>query len=192
MLFPLNRQVAYIQCGHAGRRNDSCPVRDGTGQCEVSRGYSTILQSLSCIWFFVIPCTVAHQALLSTEFSRQEYWSGLPFPFSGDFPDLGIEPESPALQAGSLLSEPPGKAVLRTAHNLKLITCLFLGFFIDYFHTMLHFRKLQLQKGKQQIRGVANKQTLCCHVYLLRWLGTRQSALPGFIMEEFRIYWRNV
>ena len=42
-------------------------------------------------------------------FSRQEYWSGLPFPFPRDVPDPGIEPRSPALQADALLSEPPGK-----------------------------------------------------------------------------------
>ena len=46
--------------------------------------------------------TVALQAPLSREFSRQEYWSGLPFPFPGDLPNTGIEPESPALQADSL------------------------------------------------------------------------------------------
>ena len=50
---------------------------------------------------------VAHQSPLSMEFSRQEYWSGLPFPTPGDLPDPGIEPGSPALQADSLLSEPP-------------------------------------------------------------------------------------
>ena len=55
------------------------------------------------------PWTVAHQVPLSMEFSRQEYWSGLPFPSPGDLPDPGIKPGSPALQAGSLLSEPPGK-----------------------------------------------------------------------------------
>ena len=55
------------------------------------------------------PWTVACQAPLSMEFSRQEYWSGLPFPSLGDLPDPGIEPESPALQKDSLLSEPPGK-----------------------------------------------------------------------------------
>ena len=43
------------------------------------------------------------------EFSKQEYWSGLPFPSPGDLPDSGIEPWSPALQADSLPSEPPGK-----------------------------------------------------------------------------------
>ena len=42
-------------------------------------------------------------------FSKHEYWSGLPFPPPGDLPDLGIKPGSPALQADSLPSEPPGK-----------------------------------------------------------------------------------
>ena len=42
----------------------------------------------------VTPCTVAHQAPLSMEFSRQEYWSGLPFPSPGDLPDPGIKPKS--------------------------------------------------------------------------------------------------
>ena len=45
----------------------------------------------------------------SMEFSRQEYWSGLPFPSPGDLPDPGIEPGSPALQADALTSQPPGK-----------------------------------------------------------------------------------
>ena len=43
------------------------------------------------------------------EFSRQEYWSGLPFPSAGDLPDPGIKPGSPALQVDSLMSELPGK-----------------------------------------------------------------------------------
>ena len=55
------------------------------------------------------PQTVASQAPLSMEFSRQEYWSGLPFPFSGDLPNPWIKLKSPTLQADSLLSEPPGK-----------------------------------------------------------------------------------
>ena len=56
------------------------------------------------------PWTVARQAPLSMGFSRQEYWSGLPFPSAGDLPDPGIEPRSPALQADALISEPPGKS----------------------------------------------------------------------------------
>ena len=55
------------------------------------------------------PMTVAHQAPLSLEFSRQEYWSGLPCPSPGNLPDPGIKPRSPSLQAGSLPSEPAGK-----------------------------------------------------------------------------------
>ena len=52
-----------------------------------------------------IPWTVACQAPLSLGFSRQEYWSGLPFPFPGDLPDPGIKPRSPALQADHLPTE---------------------------------------------------------------------------------------
>ena len=51
------------------------------------------------------PWTVAQQAPLSMEFSRQEFWSELPFPSPGDLPDPGTKPESPTLQADSLLSE---------------------------------------------------------------------------------------
>ena len=50
-----------------------------------------------------------YQAPPSVRFSRQEYWSGLPFPSPGDLPDPGIEPRSPALQADALTSGPPGK-----------------------------------------------------------------------------------
>ena len=52
---------------------------------------------------------MAHQAPPSMEFSRQEYWSGLPFPSPGDLPDPEVEPGSPVLQADSLPSELPGK-----------------------------------------------------------------------------------
>ena len=66
--------------------------------------------------------TVARQAPPSLGFSRQEYWSGLPFLPPGDLPDPGIEPGSPALQADSLPSEPPGKPCMMIA---KLIYRLF-------------------------------------------------------------------
>ena len=55
------------------------------------------------------PSTIAHYVPQSMGFPRQEYWSGWPFPSPGDHPDPGIEPWSPALQAVSLPSEPPGK-----------------------------------------------------------------------------------
>ena len=64
---------------------------------------------LSRVQLFATPWTIASQAPLSMGLSRQEYWSGLPFPSPGDLPNPGIEPGSPALQADTLSSEPPGK-----------------------------------------------------------------------------------
>ena len=78
-------------------------------------------KSLSRVWLFVTPWMVAYQAPLSTGFSRQEYWSGLPFPSPGDLPNPGIEPVSPALQTDTLLSEPPGKR-LRGHMSLQIKT----------------------------------------------------------------------
>ena len=65
--------------------------------------------------FFATPTTIACQAPLSMEFSRQEYWNGLPFPSSEDLPDPGIESGSPELQADFLPSEPPEKALLSSS-----------------------------------------------------------------------------
>ena len=61
----------------------------------------------SHVWLLATLQTVTHQAPLSMEFSRQEYWSGFPFPSPGDLPNPGIKPGFPALQANSLPSEPP-------------------------------------------------------------------------------------
>jgi len=67
-------------------------------------------KSLSRVQLFETPWTVAGQAPLSMGFSRQEYWSGLPFPSPGDLPNPGIKPWSPAWQADALNSEPPGNS----------------------------------------------------------------------------------
>ena len=67
------------------------------------------MKSLCHVQLFVTPWSVAYQAPLSIGFSRQEYWSGLPFPSPGHLPYPGIKPGSPALQTDTLLSEPPGK-----------------------------------------------------------------------------------
>ena len=65
------------------------------------------VKSLNRVWLFVTPWTVAHQAPLSMEFSRQDYWSGFHFLLRGELPDSGIELRLSALQADSSLSEPP-------------------------------------------------------------------------------------
>ena len=77
-------------------------------------GLYTYLCALGHVWFFATPLTVDHQAPLSMEFSRQDYWSRLPFPSPGDLPDPGIElmfPASPALVGGFSTTVPPGKKV---------------------------------------------------------------------------------
>ena len=66
-----------------------------------------VLSHLSYLLLFVTIWAVVHQALLSTGFPRQEYWSGLPLPSPGDLPNQGIEPESPALAGGFFTTEPP-------------------------------------------------------------------------------------
>ena len=63
-----------------------------------------ILSCFSCVQLSVTPSTVAHQAPLSMGFSRQKYWSGLPFPTPEDLPDPGIEPMSPVFPAGGFFT----------------------------------------------------------------------------------------
>ena len=63
------------------------------------------------------PWTIAYQAPWSMEFSRQEYWSGLPFLSPGDLPNPRIEPGSPTLQADALPSEPRGKTNTKYGPN---------------------------------------------------------------------------
>ena len=85
---------------------------------------------LSRVQLFVTPWTVAYQAPLSVGFSRQEYWSGLPFPSPGDLPNPEIEPGSSTLQADALPSEPPGKPV-DTMKSLKKWTCIYCIYFFS-------------------------------------------------------------
>ena len=75
----------------------------------IQRMFKVKVKSLSPVRLFAILWTIAHQAPLSMGFSRQEYWSGLPFPSLGDLPNPGIEPGSPALQTDTLTAELPGK-----------------------------------------------------------------------------------
>ena len=76
------------------------------------------MKSLSRVQLFAIPWAVAYQAPPSLGFSRQEYWSGLPFPSPGDLPNPEIEPGSPVLQADALLSEPPQNEGDKTPQEL--------------------------------------------------------------------------
>ena len=75
---------------------------------EIVPWADTFSNCTEIVRLFETPWTVAHQASTSTEFSRQESWSGLPFPSPGNLPNQRMEPGFPALQVEALPSEPPG------------------------------------------------------------------------------------
>ena len=77
------------------------------------------VKSLSRVPPLATPRTAAYQAPPSMGFSRQDYWSGLPFPSPGNLPDPGIEPWSPAVEADALTSEPPGETMTNLDSVLK-------------------------------------------------------------------------
>ena len=94
------------------------------------------VQSLSCVQLFATPWTIARQAPLSMEFSRQGYWSRLPFPTPGDLPDPGIKPAALALAGRFFTTETPGKpnhSELGVTKDYVLMdtgSCLFLFVFL--------------------------------------------------------------
>ena len=88
---------------------------------EVAQSCPTLYDPMDCI----------PPAPPSTESSRQEYWSGLPFPSLGDLSDPGIKPGSPTIQAGALLSEPRGKytpSMIKTARAILFLLCFLLKY----------------------------------------------------------------
>ena len=99
---------------------------DGDCSHEIKRHLKVKVKvkSLSCVRLFATPWTIAYQDYPSMGFSRQEYWSGLPFPSPGDIPNPEIEPGSPALEADALTSEPPGKPQRLLLLGRKVMTNL--------------------------------------------------------------------
>ena len=95
--------MVYLGNKHAKEQTSSLPATVNIFEGGVR------VKSLSRVRLFETPWTVAYQPFMSMGFSREEYWSGLPFLSPGDLPDPGIEPRFPALQTESLPSEPPGK-----------------------------------------------------------------------------------
>ena len=90
-----NSDDHYIYyCGQESLRRNGVAIMVNK---RVQNAVKLKVKSLSHVQLFAIPWTIAYQAPLSMRFSRQEYWSGLPFPSPGDLPDPGIEPRAPAL-----------------------------------------------------------------------------------------------
>ena len=149
----------------------SGPHHDGSDPLKrwAAQSVEVKVLSLCCVRHFVAPWTVALQASLSMGFSRQEYWSGLPCPSPVDLPDLGIEPGSPALQADSLPSEPPGKLsctpvsslfVLPKGKSRGLAFC-------NLRQKHLSKKPFRLIKGKDRRQAASNTSfclLVCCKV----------------------------
>ena len=95
--------------GYSARCRKESNTTEVTKHTRSVQSMKVKVKSLSRVRLFEIPWTVACQAPRSMGFSRQQYWSGLPFPSPGDLPDPGIEPGSLVLYADALLSELPGK-----------------------------------------------------------------------------------
>ena len=110
-----------------------------------------MLSRFNSVQLFVTLWTVARQAPLSMRLSRQEYWSGLLFPSPGDLPGPGIKPGSPALQADSLPSEPPGKPKNTEVGSLPLLQGILLTQELNW--GLLHCRRILHQLSYQGSLG---------------------------------------
>ena len=145
-------------------------------------------KSISRVWLFATPWTVTHQAPLSMGFSRQEYCSGLPRLLPGPHPNLGSEPVSPALQADSLPSEPPGKtAVWKLGFHIcpshELLQCRNISRggmsrkpqvapMTQYHHPASGFPSIQMSK---------NTSLINCKIIVKQWVSLRWHCLNQFI-----------
>ena len=114
---------------------------------------------------FATPWTVAHQVPLSMGFSRQEYWHGLPFLSSGDLPNPGNKPVSPALAGRFFTTEPPGKPIipLRRSSKSKTLSILLLCFTWHASHT--HQYRPGHGAGKNPFPNLRGLQQTFSHLY---------------------------
>ena len=128
------------------------------------------VKSLTCIWLFVTPQTVAHQAPLSMGFSRREYWSGLPFPSPKDLPDQGSNPG--LLHCRQMLYHLSQQWDLVTLKKLKTVSV------ID--------QRLLLVKLQTILRSLALSENLIGFFFFLffTWYSNLRSNVDTFIKHK--------
>ena len=102
----------FCQCLTVSQKHQMMQSSESEPLCALEQKQNC--KQLCCVPLFMTPWTVAHQAPLSMEFSRQEYWSGQPSPSPGELPDPGIKPGSPALQVDVLPLSHQGSHTLQT------------------------------------------------------------------------------
>ena len=150
------------------------------------------MKSLSRVWFFVIPWTLAYHAPPSLWFSKQEYWSGLPFPSPGDLPDPGIEPRSHTLLADALLSEPLGKpyGILGSKFLVTKVSLFSLSvqlFVIPWTMAWQVSHSFTISQSLLELISIesvmsSNHQVLCCPLLLLLSLF---PSIRSFLTNQF-------
>ena len=119
-----------------------------------------VVELLSYVRLFATPWTMAHQALLSIGFSRQEYWSGLPFPSPGHLPDPGIKPKSPASAGGFFTTQLPGNLMIYIYGLLEFHynTCYY---YSDFNVIILFLNLLFIKNNKKNVKNLVGLQDLC-------------------------------
>ena len=139
------------------------------------------VKSFSCVQLFATPWTVAYQAPPSMRFSRQEYWSGLPFPSLGDLPDPGIKPRSSTLQADALPSEPPGKRLWSLRALQSLTEALWKLWKVAATETMvLEYQSSFMQSGPAGLDSASGCGTSRHHCLpLSEWLASCHGSAWG-------------
>ena len=139
--------------------------------------YAAVL--CSAVPDFATPWTIGHEAPLSIGFSRQEYWSGLLFPSSGDLSSPGIKPVSPALQADSLLLSHLRSPRLCSVSGQNMVT----------WRVLRNFKNPKFETFVCQAGSLFAKQEVtCCAEQTLRW---RACPLRGFrcaIFEQVSLH----
>ena len=139
------------------------------------------VKSLSRVWLFVTLWTVAYQAPLSMGFSRQEYWSGLPFPSPGDLPNPGIEPRFPALEADALTSEPPETRfqIQKSEIEMKVspVALLYHRLIIIFFNLSKRWQSkckanLVIERKKEKVKSL-----ICVQLFATPWTSAYRAPL---------------
>ena len=134
------------------------------------------------------PLTVAHQAPLSMGFPRQEYWSGLPLPSLGDLPDPGVEPESPALQGGSLPLSHQGGLTAPCRHLINSLINILKEMGESLREICMQVKKQQVELDmEQQIGSKLGKEYIKAvyhHSVYLTYMQSTSCKMPGWMKHS--------
>ena len=137
------------------------------------------VKSLSRVQLFVTPWTVAYHAPLSMEFSRQEYWSGLPFPSPEDLTNPGIEAGSPTLYTDTSPSEPLRKSVWKRAAYNFLVTIIRVNVYMHAQSYLTLCDQMDCSLPESSVHGISQARILEWVAISFSWGFSQPRASPG-------------